>query len=45
MVDEIAPLPRFESSDIQQLLDQIDQLPEAQVDKLLHQFPKLQTLR
>ncbi|MDV3348390.1 SDR family NAD(P)-dependent oxidoreductase [Leptothoe sp. LEGE 181152] len=44
VVDAIAPLPRFESSDIQQLLDQIDQLPESQVDKLLHQFSQLQAL-
>ncbi|EKU96341.1 polyketide synthase family protein [Leptolyngbya sp. PCC 7375] len=44
VVDEIAPLPRFESSEIQQWLDQIDQLPESQVDELLHQFAQLPDL-
>lgn len=40
----IVPLPRFEPAEIQQLLDQIDQLPAAQVDDLLHQFSQLQVL-
>ncbi|MEA5452795.1 SDR family NAD(P)-dependent oxidoreductase [Leptolyngbya sp. CCNP1308] len=40
----IAALPRFEPAEIQRLLDQIDQLPAAQVDDLLHQFSQLQVL-
>jgi phthiocerol/phenolphthiocerol synthesis type-I polyketide synthase E len=40
----IAALPRFETAEIQQLLDQIDQLPESEVDDLLHQFSQLQVL-
>lgn len=40
----IAALPRFEPAEIQQLLDQIDQLPESEVDDLLHQFSQLQVL-
>lgn len=42
--DAITALPRFKSSEIQQLLDQIDQISESEVDELLHQFSQLQTL-
>ena len=40
----IAALPRFQPAEIQQLLDQIDHLPESEVDDLLHQFSQLQVL-
>lgn len=44
VTDAIAALPRFERAEIQQLLDQVNQISEAEVDERLHQFLQLQVL-